>query len=82
MAQDEEEGSLADVTSALFALLTARLEDAAGIAGECQARLPRAELRRGIETLQSLLAEARTLRAALALLLREQNGQSDDVVDE
>lgn len=63
-----------DLVSALAALLTARLEDSAAIAAECQARLPADELRLRSATLTHILAEATTICAALAALVEDSSG--------
>lgn len=61
----------ADLTSRLFALLTARLEDAAAIAAECQGRGSSEELRQRAQQLASLLDEAATVDAGALALLTE-----------
>lgn len=61
----------ADLISRLFALLTARLEDAAGLAAECQGSRPTTDLLERARELVTLSEEVVTLSAAaLALLER------------
>lgn len=67
---DEQQRERADLLSGLFTLITMKLEDAAGIAADCQGRRPLEELRDGAEGLDILLSEASTLRAAAAALLK------------
>jgi hypothetical protein len=55
--------------SQLFALLTCKLEDAAGIAAECQGRRPEAELIEGASRIAELTGEVATIAAAVAVLL-------------
>lgn len=59
----------ADLVSELFAQLTARFEDAAGIAGESQARLSAGELRANARGIQAIIAEANILSRAITELL-------------
>lgn len=66
-AEDQEQR--AELVSRLFALLTAKLEDGAAIAGNCQARLTAAQLRDGAAELGELVSEAGTLAAAVSALL-------------
>ena len=72
----------ADLVSAKFAQLTARYEDAAGIAGDAQSRLPITALLANADTLQVLHAEAGTLLTAICNLLRHDGATSQDVDDE
>lgn len=59
----------ADIIAGLFAMLTGRLEDGAGIAGDSQARLPAPALRNNGCDLRDLLDEAAILLGAIAALL-------------
>jgi hypothetical protein len=68
-AEDQEQR--AELVSRLFALLTAKLEDASAIAANCQARLTAAQLRGGAADLGDLVSEAGTLAAAASALLRD-----------
>lgn len=68
-AEDQEQQ--AELVSRVFALLTAKLEDASAIAANCQARLTAAQLRSGAAELEDLVAEAGTLAAAASALLRD-----------
>jgi hypothetical protein len=80
MAGQEEQGDQADLVAEMFALLTGRLEDAAGIAGESQGRQPPAVLRSNAETLTEIIAEAATLLATVAEVLRDSgSGQGENV---
>lgn len=65
----EVEGERTVLISRLYALLTAKLEDAAAIAGDCQARRPAAELRKGAWALIALAEEVLTVASAVAALL-------------
>ena len=65
-ARDEER---ADRLSQLFALLTCKLEDAAGLAAECQGRRPEPELIEGASRIAELAGEVATISAAVAVLL-------------
>ena len=65
-ARDEER---ADRLSQLFALLTCKLEDTAGIAAECQGRRPQAELIEGASRIAQLAGEVVIISAAVAVLL-------------
>ena len=70
---DEQKRERGDHLSRLFALITMKLEDAAGIAADCQGRRPREELRQHAEKLETLIAEAgTTVAAALALVAGDQ----------
>jgi hypothetical protein len=66
---EEQQRERADLLSRLFALITMKLEDAGGIAADCQGRRPTEALREGAERLEVLLVEASTVRAAAAALL-------------
>lgn len=70
--QAEERAAL---ISRMFALLTARFEDAAEIAAGCQARLDRAELLEGANKLLDSCQECVTVAAAILEILRQ--GQND-----
>lgn len=71
MGDAEDQEQLAELLSRLFALLTAKLEDASAIAANCQARLTAGRLRSGAADLEDLAAEAATLAAAASALLRD-----------
>jgi hypothetical protein len=71
MGDAEDKEQLAELVSRLFALLTAKLEDASAIAANCQARLTAGQLRSGAADLEDLAAEAGTLAAAASALLRD-----------
>lgn len=64
--QDDER---AERIAAAFALLTARLEDAAGLAGEGQAHKPDVELKLLARQIADLTNEAGVIAGALAELL-------------
>ena len=64
-ARDER----ADLISRLFALLTARLEDAATIAAEGQGRGSREEQHQGAQQLASQIDEAATVNQAILALI-------------
>jgi hypothetical protein len=81
MAGREERDNRADIVSAMFALLTARLEDAAGMAGNSQARLADKNLRANIATIEGIIAEAGTVAKAIAALLRRSSAADRDVDD-
>ena len=65
-ARDEER---AERLSQLFALLTCKLEDAAGIAAERQGRRPEGEFMDGATRVAELSGEVATIAATVALLL-------------
>lgn len=67
----QQQRERADLISRLFALITMQLEDAAGIAADCQGRLPRQELLDGAEKLDALISEAATVLAGAAALLAD-----------
>jgi hypothetical protein len=71
MNDPEDQENLAELISRMFALLTAKLEDAATIAAECQARLPLEQLRGGAAKLEDLVSEAGTVAASVSALLRD-----------
>ena len=66
---EEQQRGAADLLSRLFALITMKLEDAAGIAADCQGRRPTEELREGVKKLDVLIAEVGTVLAGTAALL-------------
>ena len=68
---DEQQREQADLISRMFALITMKLEDAAGIAAECQGRRPIAELRKGADKLEVLITEVGTVLAGTAALLMD-----------
>lgn len=55
--------------SRLFAQLTARFEDAAAIAAECQGERPAAELVEGAERLRDIAQDAGTIAKAIVELI-------------
>lgn len=59
----------AELVSRTFALITAKLEDAATLAAESQGRHPRVTLRENAEKLRDLLAEAITVSDCVIALL-------------
>ncbi len=71
MSMRSARDDLENLLAAMFALLTARLEDAAGLAGTCQARLGSDRLRTEIGKLDGIITEATTICAAIAALLEE-----------
>jgi len=75
VADEEAEAERVALVSRLFALLTAKFEDGAGIAADCQGRRPPSELLERARDLISLSDEITTLTAA-ALALVEQSDQS------
>ena len=54
---DEQKRERADLISRLFALITMKLEDAVGIAADCQGRRSWEELRQDAGKLETLIAE-------------------------
>lgn len=70
MDDPEDQVNRAELISRMFALLTAKLEDAATIAAECQARLSPEQLGVGAAKLEDLGAETATIAAAVSVLLR------------
>ena len=71
MEDPEEHAKQADLIARMYALLTGKLEDAATIAAECQARLSRKELRDRAADLEDLITEANTIAAGASALLRD-----------
>ena len=61
MDEGAERDDLTDHIPALFALVTGRLEDAAGIAGECQAPLPISELHAKSAAIKAIVGESMTI---------------------
>lgn len=53
----------------MFAMVIMELDDAAGIAGDCQGRRPQQELREGAEKLDALLSDAEIVLAGAAAIL-------------
>jgi hypothetical protein len=70
---DEEDRS--SRISEVFALLTAKLEDAATVAIECQGRRPEPELATRAQQITQLAFEAATIAGALATLLQSPGGE-------
>lgn len=71
MDDAEDQENPAELISRMFALLTAKLEDAATIAAECQGRLPSEQLREGAAKLEDLVSQTATVAAAVSALLRD-----------
>lgn len=71
MVDREEQEARADLVSRLFALITMKLEDAAGIATEGQGRHPITELQPMTQQLETLLAETSTITAGLVAVLAD-----------
>ena len=69
MSNEAEDEHRADQLSAVFALLTGKLEDAAGIATDGQGRRPVDELLGYASQVAVLADEAATIAGALAALL-------------
>lgn len=67
---EEQPRERADTISRLFALITMKLEDAARIAAECQARRPEDQLLDAAEKLSALISEAATDLTGTADLLQ------------
>jgi len=74
----EDQENRAELISRIFALLTAKLEDAAAIAADCQAKLPAEQLREGTAKLEDLVNEPATLGAAVAALLLDASSLTAD----
>jgi hypothetical protein len=69
MDDSEMQEERADLISRMFALITAKLEDAATIAVECQGRRANEELCNNAMKIQDLCAEATTVTEAVTALL-------------
>ena len=69
MGDDADGEERSEHMSRVFALLTAKLEDAATLAADCQGRRTTAELRRGAKQIAELASETATIAAALSALL-------------
>jgi hypothetical protein len=82
MDDAEDQDKRAELLSRMFALLTAKCEDAATIAVECQARLTADLLREGAAELEDVLGEAATLAAAVSALLHDQQSDGKTAYDE
>ena len=66
---EEQQRQRADLISRLFALITMKLEDAAGIAADCQGRRAINELNTHARQLNVLICEVATVLAGTAALL-------------
>ena len=66
---EEQQRQRADLISRLFALITMKLEDAAGIAADCQGRRPFGELHVPAKKLDVLISDVATVLAGTAALL-------------
>lgn len=69
MGDEASDEDRSDRISAVFALLTAKLEDSATIAAECQGRRTDEELINGARRVADLAGEATTIAGALSVLL-------------
>ena len=69
MSDEAEDEHRADRLSAVFALLTGKLEDAATIAADGQGPHPNAELLNYASQITELASEAATIAGAIAALL-------------
>lgn len=66
---EEQQRQRADLISRLFALITMKLEDAAGIAADCQGRRTIDELHAPAKKLDLLISDVATVLAGTAALL-------------
>jgi hypothetical protein len=78
MDDPEDQENRAELISRMFALLTAKLEDAATIAAECQARLSPAQLLEGAAKLEDLVSQTATVAAAVSALLIDRGAAYDE----
>ena len=69
MSKEAEDEHRAEQLSAVFALLTGKLEDAASFAADGQGRRPHDELQRYASQIAELANEAATIAGAIAVLL-------------
>ena len=69
MVDQERHDERTDLVSRLFAQLTARFEDAATVAAECQGSRPVAELVEGAERLSDIARDAATVADAIVAIL-------------
>ena len=69
MSNEAEDEHRAEQLSAVFALLTAKLEDAATLAADGQGRRPEDELLHYASQIAELATEAATIAGAVAALL-------------
>lgn len=67
---EEQQRERADLISRLFALTTMKMEDAAGIAADCQGRRSIEELREAAGKLDALISEAAAVLAGIVSLLQ------------
>jgi hypothetical protein len=74
--EQEEQERRADLISGLFAVLTAKLEDAATIAADCQAARPSCELVDGAGKLAELCREALILTSAVSAILELESSEA------
>lgn len=70
MQDREEQARQADLIARLFALMTGKLEDAAGIATDGQGRRPPEQLLAFADELETLVSEVATMCAAASALLK------------
>lgn len=71
MIDPEDQENRVELISRMFALLTAKLEDAATICAECQGRLPPEQLREGATKVEDLVSQTATVAAAVTALLHD-----------
>ena len=69
MSDEAEDEHRAEQLSAVFALLTGKLEDAAALAADGQGRRPEDELLRYASQITELASEAATIAGGIAVLL-------------
>lgn len=76
MVDQERQDQRADLVSRLFAQLTARFEDAATIAAECQGAQLVEELVEGAERLSDIAQDAATVAEAIVEILGPQPAEA------
>ena len=69
MDDREADPDRADLISQMFAVLTARLEDGAALAAECQGRRPVGELRQDLLDLREVITDAGAVADAIRAVL-------------
>lgn len=76
MTDPEHDQHRADLITRMFALLTAKAEDAAGVAADCQGCRSQLELLEGAQQLLSFAEESLTISAAIVALLARPGEES------
>jgi len=81
MEEQEDQQRRSDLISGLFVLLTAKMEDAATIAADCQAARPSSQLLEGAGKIADLSREAMTVAAAVSAILEIEISETSSPAD-